>query len=314
MISGKSRAVLFAALTALYAGSSSAGEGWSEPARYPEGALNASNHPIWTEMRADRVVTRVDGQVRELWRRRGCGPTSVQPSRDGWWVLCHLSHRVWRLDSEWQAVARYRVRRPNDAETDGQGGLYLTSSGEFSQSARPSGKVLHLSASGQRSELLGQLRYANGITRSADGGSLFVSEHLGRRVLKLPLVPDATASPGAVVFFDLDRAPASGSIYALAGPDGLMTRPDGGLIVAEYGAGRLLWVSPDGRFEASFGTNGDFVTNLAALPEGLLVTASRINDRAPFAGTAELIGWSALSGLWPTVTEPAGRAPDTADH
>lgn len=265
-------------------------------------------------MKADRVVTRVDGQVRELWHRRGCGPTSVQPSSDGWWVLCHLSHRVWRLNSSWQALESFQVRRPNDSEADGEGGLYLTSSGEFSRSARASGKVLHLSARGKRRQLLGQLHYANGITRSADGASLFVSEHLGRRIWRLRLSGSDALSGEPELFFDLESAPASGSSYDLAGPDGLMARPDGGLIVAEYGAGRLLWVSADGQYENRYNVAGAFVTNLAALPDGLLVTSSSLNNRAPFTGTAELIDWSALSGLWPAVSEPTGPAPGTADR
>ena len=155
--------------------------------------------------------------------------------------------------------------------------------------------------------LMRGLRYANGVALSADATAVFISEHLARRIWRVPV-----DGGEPTLFFRFADAPGSDSSYRLAGPDGLMARPDGGLVVAEYGAGRLLWLSSDGEFEGQLPVDEPFVTSVAALREGLLVTGSTINNREPYTGSVQLIGWSALSGLWPAVSVPEDPAPDRA--
>src|SRR5262249_5799651 len=143
------------------------------------------------------------------WHRRGCGPTSVKTdSHGGFWVLCHLDHRVIHLDKDFKALAEITHARngnpivwPNDATTDEQGRLYVTSAGIFDLDAPATGAVYFIDHKHQAVEVLKGLRYANGIFLDRKRHQLYVSEHLNRRIHRYDLL-----APGKVgrqeVFFD----------------------------------------------------------------------------------------------------------------
>ena len=66
--------------------------------------------------------------------------------------------------------------------SDGQGGAYFSDAGQFDLSAPATGRVYHLSAMGVMTEVVGQIKYANGVNFDPATRTLYVSEHLARRV------------------------------------------------------------------------------------------------------------------------------------
>jgi sugar lactone lactonase YvrE len=221
-----------------------------------------------------RIRRYAEGRASTVWEEPGCGPTSIKlDGRGGFWILCHLGHRVLRLDSGFNPVKRLEIDGagnalswPNDATVDRRGRLYFTSSGIFDLRAPAEGAVYFVDLQDRVRRIAGGLRYANGVHLDEKRRRLYVSEHLQRRVLVGEL-----AGPGKVgplrVFFDLNVPALRRSAFAQAGPDGLLANRDGSLYIAEYGAGRVLLVSPQGTLQRVIPVPTQFVTNFAYWPE-----------------------------------------------
>ncbi|HUG77320.1 MAG TPA: SMP-30/gluconolactonase/LRE family protein, partial [Burkholderiales bacterium] len=107
------------------------------------------NALYWAEMPLHRIRRYAEGRASTVWEEPGCGPTSIKPDgRGGFWILCHLGHRVLRLDSGFNLVKRLEIDGagnalswPNDATVDRRGRLYFTSSGIFDLRAPAEGAV-----------------------------------------------------------------------------------------------------------------------------------------------------------------------------
>lgn len=213
---------------------------------YPEGLLWHGGRMLFAEMGADRVSI-IDGSSdkpgkREFWRDAGCGPTAIAPfGATGFLVNCHLGRHVVEVSAAGVTGRRFRtapsgepLQDPNASVSDGQGGVFFSDSGDFSAGAPASGRVYHLSASGTMTEVARDIRYANGVAFDAASRTLYVSEHLARRILALRLDASGRVTTSGV-FANFSRYPATRAFaYPLAGPDGIALRP-GLLAVAEYG-------------------------------------------------------------------------------
>ena len=253
-----------------------------EEAFYPEGVEVIGEAVYWAEMPRDRIRRFSAGASATIWNRKGCGPTAVRRTAAGnFWVLCHLDHKVLLLDSQFRLKREIttdaggnRLSWPNDGKVDGSGRLYFSSAGLFSVSAPAEGYVVTVGESGPAQRIAGPFRYTNGIALTRDGKSLFVSEHIGRKIWRLRLQGAQVRS--REIFFDLNRARLSASDFDKAGPDGLYLTRSSELIAAEYGASRLLWITPQGRLKRVIPVPFKFVTNLAARPDGrgLVVTGT----------------------------------------
>lgn len=132
--------------------------------------------------------------------------------------------------------------------------------GTFSPTAPAAGAVLHLDAVGGLARLAEGIRYANGVALTADGGTLYVSEHLARRVLAFDVGPDGRLSRQRVFVALDDLVGVDRERSWEVGPDGLAVDREGNLYVAEYGAGRVLIVGPDRRLEATVAVPEPYVT------------------------------------------------------
>ena len=259
---------------------------------YPEGLLWHGGKMYFTEMGADQVTIVENGSTRAFWRDAGCGPTSIAPfGPNGFLINCHLGKQVVEVSIAGVTGRRFntaangnRISDPNASVADGQGGVYFSDSGVFSVRAPATGRVYHLTAMGVMTEVVNQIRYANGVQFDPATRTLYVSEHLGRRILALTL--DSRQRVTATkVFADFAQIPATKTYsYQEAGPDGLILRP-GFLVVAEYGEGRVHVFERDGKYRSTLKVSMPFVDTVAFDGAGnLWAGGSFQNSRPPFEG------------------------------
>ena len=254
-------------------------------ALYPEGPLLRAGTLYYAEMGADRVSA-WDGQAnRIVWTRPGCGPTSVADGGGGTLlVLCHRLNAVARITLAGETreiVSRDAGGRPfvnpNASINDAKGGTYFSSSGIFAPHAPAEGAVLYIDAGGRVTRVAEDIHYANGVALTADGGTLYVSEHLARRVLAFTVGADGRLSDQRD-FVALDAVETLPRNHGWElGPDGLAVDREGNVYIAEYGAGHLLIVGPNGKLRATIPVGEPYVTAMALSPDEteIYVTAPR---------------------------------------
>ena len=259
---------------------------------YPEGLLWHGGRMFFTEMGADRVSIIEAGATREFWRDAGCGPTAISPfGPNGFLVNCHLGKEVVEVSASGATGRRFRnapdgsrIQDPNASVSDGQGGVYFSDSGIFNARAPATGRVYHLTAMGAMTEVAKDLKYANGVAFDANSRTLFVSEHLARRILALTLDGRQRVN-NRQVFADFAQHPETRSFsYAEAGPDGIALRP-GLVAVAEYGEGRVHLFDRSGKHLNTLKVAMPFVDTVAWDGAGNLYAGGSFqNSRPPFEG------------------------------
>jgi sugar lactone lactonase YvrE len=188
-----------------------------------------------------------------------------------------------------QTTSGRKLTWPNDASVDSDGNVYLSSSGIFSLQAPPEGRIVFIDlASGVASDIASGIRYSNGVLLQEKSKRLLVSEHLNRRVLAFPLLDKGKLGP-STVFFDFKSAPPVPDAYDQSGPDGIEAFDDGDLLVPDYGNGRILLISPKGRFLMQIPVKYRFVTDLAiALDQRtIFVTMTRDNTSQELDGIVQ---------------------------
>jgi sugar lactone lactonase YvrE len=274
-----------------------AGAARAEPAvvasgAYPEGLLWHGGRLYFTEMGADRVSIVENGGTREFWKLPGCGPTQIVPfGSDGFVVDCHLGRAMVEVSASGATGRRFatapngeRLQDPNAAASDGQGGAYFSDAGQFDLNAPPTGRVYHLSASGAMTEVVGSIRYANGVNFDPATRTLYLSEHLARRVHALTLDTRQRVTARKVLI-DFAQVPAAREFnYPLAGPDGIALRP-GLMAVAEYGEGRVHIFDRQGRHQTTLKVSMPFVDTVTWDGAGNLYAGGAFqNTRPPYEG------------------------------
>ncbi len=296
MFSRKAPLVVALALGALFfraPTANAAGALLDEPASYPEGPTVVDGALYWAEMPTHRIRRYKDGRAATVWEQPDCSPTSIKPdARGGFWILCHLEHKVLRVSRKFEKIveldhdgAGNRLAWPNDATSDHLGQLYFTSAGIFDLRAPAEGAVYFIDTSDHVVRLFGGLRYANGVHLDEKRARLFVSEHLNRKVHVMDVERPGKLGPRRL-FFDLNVPALRPPEYPLAGPDGLLVDPAGNLYIAEYGAGRVLVVSPGGALQRVIPVPMQYVTNFAYWRERnqIVVVGALRNDVKPMPG------------------------------
>lgn len=123
-----------------------------------------------------------------------------------------------------------RFRGVNDLTFDSRGNLYFTDQGQTGMHD-PTGRVYRLAPDGKLDVLISNAPSPNGLVLSADETVLFVAMTRGNCVWRVPLQADGSVSKVGQFF----------TSYGPSGPDGLVMRADGHLLVANPGLG-YLWV------------------------------------------------------------------------
>jgi sugar lactone lactonase YvrE len=262
-------------------------------AAYPEGLLWHGGKLYVTEMGADRVsIIEEGGKTRQFWQMQGCGPTQIVPfGPSGFIVDCHLGRAMVEVSATGTTGRRFAtapngtpLQDPNAGTSDGQGGAYFSDAGIFDLSAPPTGRVYHLSAAGVMTEVVGQIRYANGVNFDPATRTLYLSEHLARRVHAFTLDSRHRVTARRVLI-DFAQVPAARSYsFPLAGPDGIALRP-GLMAVAEYGEGRVHIFDRDGKHRNTLKVSMPFVDTVVWDGAGNLIAGGAFqNTRPPFEG------------------------------
>jgi sugar lactone lactonase YvrE len=274
-----------------------AGHARAEPAvvasgAYPEGLMWHDGRIYFTEMGADRVSVIENGGTREFWHLPGCGPTQiVRFGPSGFVVDCHLGRAMVEVSAAGVTGRKFttngngqRLQDPNAAVSDGAGGAYFSDAGTFDLLAPPTGRVYHLSATGAMTEVVGSIRYANGVNFDPATRTLYVSEHLARRVLALA-VDGRQHVTARKVLIEFSQIPTAREYsFPLAGPDGIALRP-GLLAVAEYGEGRVHIFDRDGKHRNTLKVSMPFVDTVIWDDAGNLYAGGSFqNMRPPYEG------------------------------
>ena len=153
----------------------------------------------------------------------------------------------------------------NDLHFADNGDLYFTDQGQ-SGIADPSGRVWRLRANGELQKLVQNAPSPNGITLNTKNSQVYVAITRSQQIWRLPLMAGGTPSKTGVAI------QLSGGH---AGPDGIETDAEDGLVVCHLGVG--IW-----RFDANClpthlvhsGSRHRLMTNIAFRGETLYITDS----------------------------------------
>lgn len=265
----------------------------SIPALYPEGPVQIGARTFVAEMTAQRVIELQGTAIKPFWEEAGCGPTSIsQASQGRLLVLCHLGGYLALITSEGKTVKRIlddenggRVRFPNDSIADGNGGVYLSDAGLFAPGAPAGGSILYLSPELKLTRVASGIHYANGVAIHITSKRLYVSEHLGGRVLAYPLLGAGQLGEPATVLTREALKNAVGELDELSGPDGIEFYDEHSFLVCIYGRGVLLRVSIEGKVLDVIAAGPRYITNVARSGSRYIVTGADTNSIFPYAGS-----------------------------
>lgn len=268
----------------------------SLPASYPEGPVEIGGRLLVAEMTANRVVELFDLSTRTIWQEADCGPTSISQLGGGEIVvLCHLGGYLAIVSREGKTRKRIyrtadgaRIRFPNDSIADGRGGVYISDAGLFNESAPATGKLLYLSPQLEVTRAASGIRYANGVAIHSSTRRLYVSEHLGRRILSYEIKRPGVLGPVEIA---LDRRAIEAELGPLlnhSGPDGIEFFDEKSYFVAIYGQGAVLHISTAGQVLGRIPVGPKYVTNVSRWRERYVVTGAESNTVFPYAGRIEV--------------------------
>jgi hypothetical protein len=232
------------------------------------------------------------------WSQAGCGATSVkQIPGGGYWVLCHLAHEVIRLDASFRTIDTGSVFELRQADHLAQRCLGRLEREPLPEligvlfAARRPRKAASFSSTSTRTRRRtwsGQSAMRMAFSCRKDRSRVLVSEMLNRRMLSYPLLGKGKVGTPSV-FFDFKNAPAVAQPYDLSGPDGIAAFKDGDILVADYGNGRVLLLSGEGRFLQEIKVQYRFVTNMAitADQKSVYFTMTENNSSADLHGMVQ---------------------------
>lgn len=256
-------------------------------ASFPEGPIVENGKLIYVQYGSSKLTTWDGSTNTDIWSQGGCGPSAVIPLGEGYAIICYDAGQMVRVSREGKTIgttdkddAGQPLVGPNDATSDGKGGIYFTTSGPW-ESGPIVGRVLHMSADGSVKGLADDLHYANGIALSRDGTTLYVNESEAGRVITFKVAADGTLSDRRL-FVRLTALDEPVDAY----PDGLKFGPDGNLYIGQYSAGRILVVDKDAKLVRKIEVPSTAAPNLTFSADGKTIYVMAVDDKsaAPYKG------------------------------
>lgn len=278
-------------------------------AYYPEGLLWDSENDalFFAEMTNDRIIRFVNNTTEEFIFERNCGPTSIARIEQSMLVACHIGGYILITDKLGMPKQRIRfdtdglpINNPNDIAADGNGGAYISDSGQFSSRAPATGAILHWRSDGSLNRVASNLRYPNGLLVNEEG-KLLVSEHLARRILIFPIIDNGRLNVSSYTTFadlsaELNKNLLSGD--PLLGPDGLDQDDQGRVFAAIYGAGQVMMFAKDGEVLGFFPRPETFTTTVAVGPKPYLFIGGAFSNRHyPYLGQVAQVSLENMRSL-----------------
>lgn len=269
---------------------------YSIPASYPEGPVKIRDRIYVAEMTANRVIELQQTTKKTFWEETGCGPTAIAELSEGRMVvLCHLGGYLAIVSEAGRTTERIlndesgiRIRFPNDCISDGNGGVYISDAGLFAPGERGDGSILFLSKDSKVTRIARGINYANGVAIHGPTQTLYVSEHIGGRILSYPIRSPGVLGTMQVVLSKRNLIETLGELEDLVGPDGIEFFDDESFFVAIYGRGVVLRVSTSGAIREVLSVGIRYVTNVHLSGNVLVVTGAFTNTVPPFAGLIEI--------------------------
>ena len=242
---------------------------WSDPNRqgaavdsFLEGPSVDRKGNLWCVDIPFGRVFRIDAKGDwELAAETGGWPNGLKIHKDGTIYLCDyrrglltLDPRTGKVEERLGTAFSESFKGLNDLHFADNGDLYFTDQGQ-SGIADPTGRVWRLRANGELQRLVQNAPSPNGLTLNSKNTQLLVAMTRSQQIWRLPLMANGTPSKTGVA------VQLSGGH---AGPDGIETDAEDGLVVCHLGVG--VW-----RFDANMlpthlvhaGKHHRLMTNLA---------------------------------------------------
>ncbi len=256
---------------------------------FPEGPVVVDGTLYYVQYGDSKVMT-WDGKENALfWEQEGCGPSAIVVYGEGFLVTCYDSGTLVTLTKDGKTATTIDkdsegkgLLGPNDATSDGKGGLYVSASGPW-ESAPIVGKIYRLDAEGGLVAVADDMHYPNGVALSPDSKLLYVAESEAGRVITFAVQGDGSLSDRRSFAVIRNVDPASG---VDAYPDGLKIGPAGNLYIGQYSLGRIVVVDPSGAFVEAHDVPSPAAPNLAFSADGDSIFVMAVDEvsEAPYWG------------------------------
>ncbi len=262
----------------------------NEKAAFPEGPCWHEGKLFYVEYGGHTVMTWDGNNNKTFWRQDGCGPSAVVPTHSGeMLVTCYDSGQIARISNAGKTVATYKNDKdgqtfigPNDFAADKQGGVYFTASGPW-ESAPIVGKIFYINPKGIISEAANDIHYANGLALSNDGKTLYCAESEASRVIQFSVGSNGLLSDRRL-FVRVGSVDEKSGM--LAYPDGLKIDRGGNLYIGQFSMGRIIVVTPDGKFKKAIDVPSPSAPNLIFNADESMIFVMAVDDvnNAPYLG------------------------------
>lgn len=262
----------------------------NDKAAFPEGPCWHKGKLFYVEYGGHKVMTWDGKNNHTFWQQKGCGPSAVVPSASGeMWVTCYDSGEMVSISAEGNTIARHKSDQagqpfvgPNDAAADKKGGIYFTTSGPW-ESAPIVGKIFYIDATGSIREVANDLHYANGLVLSRDEKILYCAESEASRIIQFAVGNDGSLS-NRRLFVRVGSVDAKSGM--LAYPDGIKIDNQGNLYIGQFSMGRIVVVTPDGKFVKAYDVPSPAAPNLTFNPDQTAIYVTAVDDvnNAPYWG------------------------------
>ena len=259
-------------------------------AAFPEGPCWHDNKLFYVEYGGHTVKTWDGANNATFWKQDGCGPAAIVPGLNGeFFVTCYDANEIVKISETGKTLARYKAAKngqqfvgPNDFAVDKNGGIFFTASGPW-ESAPIVGKIFYIDPSEIISEVADDIHYANGLALSNDGKMLYCAESEAGRIIQFSIGKNGLLSDRRLFVRVGSVDPKSGM---LAYPDGLKIDRSGKIYIGQFSMGRIVVVTPEGKFEKAIDVPSPSAPNLTFNSDESAIFVMAVDDvnNAPYPG------------------------------